>query len=335
MYVSSFDEDDDAYRYSQINFPNSPPPQKEKPTKQQKEYQVWQQPCVTSGYELINAVDNCNLKENGPSCSIGICGSRLQIDCSSNNGINISNMNIKLRCQKVCPTQQCILDGMGVSRIFYGSNSGLTVTDDIIFANGFHPENGGAIKFDRSVVNVVICSFVNNTAPFGSAVIVNNSMLTVDGLETTIVNNTGTGPPIEILSSQFNISTAIFAGNNISEYDATILVFNSSIEIYDVHFDKSQGRQQRRDLVENANLLDDCDVHVAVYTDDFSKKFSCLKFANSNKSFPVVVFPDNCTTISPVTAPPTPAPPTPATPHIQFAFQVRISLKLKMLAIFK
>jgi hypothetical protein len=92
---------------------------------------------------------------------------------------------------------RCIIDGQGVSRMFYGSSCNFTV-QNFIFTNGFHRDEGGSIKADNnSIISIVNCSFVNNTAPYGSAVIVNQSSLMIDGLETSFVNNTGVGPPIQ------------------------------------------------------------------------------------------------------------------------------------------
>lgn len=153
----------------------------------------------------------------------------------SRDGINVSNKNIFLNCQKLCPTKRCIIDGLGKSRMLYGSGYNLTILN-FIFINGFHPDDGGSIRGDNdSLITIINCSFVNNTAPFGSAVIVHNSRLIIEGLETSIVNNTGIWPPLQILSSALNISNAIFASNNVSEYAGAVLLFDSTIQVSDVH----------------------------------------------------------------------------------------------------
>ena len=231
LIVSVFNEDDNIFRASYINLLLSPPPQKKKPAPLT---------CITTGNELNEAVTNCDEKTIGKVCSIDICGGRLRMNSSSINGVNISNKNIILNCQKVCPTKRCVLDGLSKSRFFKGSICNLTVQNRI-FMNGFHPLTGGSIWADKnSSITIVNGSFVNNTAPFGIAVIVQSSRLTIEGLDTSIVNNTGAGTPILGLSSQLNISNAIFSGNNISKYDAAVLLFNSTITASGVSFLKSK-----------------------------------------------------------------------------------------------
>jgi hypothetical protein len=175
---------------------------------------------------------------NETSCLIRVCSYRLQTSDSSSsyNGTDISNKNIYLQCDQVCVPKRCIVDGSGITRLFYGSNTNIAFVN-FIFANGFHPIEGGAIKLENnSIASMINCSFVNNSAPSGSAVQVNYSQLIVHGIEASFVNNTGIGPPLEVLSSRLNISHTIFAGNQISEYLADILLFSSTIDMYDIHF---------------------------------------------------------------------------------------------------
>jgi hypothetical protein len=75
---------------------------------------------------------------------------------------------------------------------------------------------------------MINCSFVNNSAPSGRSVQVNNSQLIVSGIETSFVKNTGRSPPLKVLSSHMNISHAIFTGNEVSEYMDDILLFDCS-----------------------------------------------------------------------------------------------------------
>jgi hypothetical protein len=209
--------------------------------------------------------------------------------------IDISNKNIYLRCDQDCAPKQCILDGSSITRLFYGSNTNIAFLD-FIFANGFHTIDGGSIRLENnSIATIINCSFVNSSAPSGSAVQVNNSQLIVSGIETSLINNTGIGPPLELLSSQMNISHVIFAGNHFSEYLADILLFNSNITMYDVHFLNSTMVPSK-----------ECHVYVAMLADDYANKSSCINVDPSNKSFPIVDLSEYCPsspTISPVPAP--------------------------------
>jgi hypothetical protein len=198
LLVGNFDDDNYGWKISNVNLQSSPPPQTKKPKKQPS--------CVATSNELQEAVNNCVMTTVGKSCNIDACEGRLQINTSSREGINISNKNIILNCQILCPTKRCVIDGLGKYRMFYGSGYNLTV-QNFIFINGFHRSTGGSIwAIQNSFITVVNCSFVNNTAIHGSAVVVKNSSLTIEGLETSIVNNTGIGPPIQVLSSQLNMS---------------------------------------------------------------------------------------------------------------------------------
>jgi hypothetical protein len=132
-------------------------------------------------------------------------------------------------------------------------------------------------------VTIIHCSFVNSTAPFGSAIQVKSSKLTVDGNETSFVNNTGTGPPLEVLSSQLNISHAVFAGTQVSKYKAAILLFESIMEYYDVHLITNDTSTQQ-----SFRVTDDCHVYVAIDANNYPNKSTCMTFDRSNKSFPII-----------------------------------------------
>jgi Hint module len=277
LYFGVFALDDNSFGGTQINMlPKQPSPSNKlakAPT------------CISTENELRQAVSDCGKNGSGLACTIDICQSTLHVNNSSKTSIDISNKNIILGCS--CLTNRCILDGMNSSRIFYGSRTNFTA-QNVIFANGFHPEDGGSIKFvDNSIVTMSNCSFVNNTAPFGSAIIVNNSKLTIEDLETSIINNTGLGPPIEILSSQLYVSNAVFVDNNAEEYNAAILSFNSTIEVYDIHILTTVTRRRRK-LVNLDDNLSDCDVYIAVDAKNFTKQFSCMNFEESNKTIPVI-----------------------------------------------
>jgi hypothetical protein len=151
----------------------------------------------------------------------------------------------------------------------------------------------------NSIVTLIDCSFVNNSAYSGSAVHVNSSNLFVHGLETSIVNNTGTAPPFEVISGRMDISHASFAGNMASKYQAAILLLDSNISYYDVHVLKTTTLPPRSRSLNK----DDCDVYVAVDPKNFANKSSCLKFDESNKTFPMIDLSDSCPTLSPTDSP--------------------------------
>jgi Hint module len=251
-----------------------------------------QEKCIYERNELVQAVNSCMENVNETSCRIDICSIELLISSASRQAIDISNKNILLRCDNECGTKRCILNGSGTTRMFYGSNTNITFLN-IIFANGFHVDNGGAIKLENnSNATMINCSFVNNSAHSGSAVQMNNSHLTVVGTETSFVNNTGIGPPLEVLSSHLNISNAVFADNQVSEFEADIILFNSTLEIYDVHFLTTVQPQR-------------CHVYYAMLATDFASASSCMTVDPSNKSYPFIDLTNQCIIVSPV---PTPRP---------------------------
>jgi Hint module len=295
-----------GYKETGVVFPKKPPAPAPTPkeecvptTKDLRKAVEFCDGCVLTTKGLRKAVEDCDSGTN-ETCLIDICSNRLPMSASSSSrkGIDLSNKNIYLRCDQQCAPKRCIFDGLGITRLFYGSNANITFLN-FIFANGFHESNGGAIKLENSSIATMInCSFVNNSALSGSAVQVNNSLLIVSGIETSLINNTGISPPLEVLSSQLNISQAVFADNQVSEYLADILLFNSNISIYDVHF-----------LNSRTVLSKDCHIYFAMVADDYANKSSCMNVDPSNKSFPVIDVSDYCPsspTLSPI-SPPSPA----------------------------
>jgi Hint module len=301
-----------------IVFPKTPP---EQPITRKPQPQ---EVCVFTTKELTKTVKDCNKSMNETSCLIDICSNRILIAAPTNSsykGIDLSNKNIYLRCDQECAPKRCILDGSGITRHFYGSNTNITFVN-FIFANGFHPTDGGAIKLENnSIATMINCSFVNNSAPSSSAVQLNNSQLIMSGIETSLINNTGISPPLEVLSSQMNISHAIFSGNQVSEYLADILLFDSNITMYDVHFLNST-------MVPSKN----CHVYVAMLAEDYANKSSCMNVDPSNKSFPIIDLSESCSSVQPSpTKAPTPAPrpaPRPASrPALCFSGQNLVEIK--------
>jgi Hint module len=289
LWVRVMDEASATWKETGVVFPVTPPAPALTPKPETE--------CVVTTQELRKAVNNCYNGMNETLCLINICNNRLLMPAASisSKGIDLSNKNIYLRCDQECAPKRCILDGSSITRLFYGSNTNITFLN-FIFANGFHPDSGGAIKLENnSIVTMINCSFVNNSAPSGSAVQVNNSQLIVSGIETSLINNTGISPPLEVLSSYMNISHAVFAGNQVLEYLADILLFNSNTTMYDVHF-----------LNSTMVPFKECHVYIAMLADDYANQSSCMNVDPSNKSIPVVDLSEYCPsspTVSPVPSP--------------------------------
>jgi hypothetical protein len=279
------EDTDNLYVGSGVIFPMSPPtPVLVNPPREPECV------CVYTRSDLTEAVKICNPTMDGPSCRIDICSTRLTMTGTNNNGVDISNKNIVLVCDASCPAKRCILDGLGFSRFFYGSNTNVTFIN-FIFFNGFHPNNGGSIKIENnSIASFINCSFVSNSSPFGSTIYVDNTNLTITGIASSIINNTGIGPTIHVLSSHLNISDAVFANNNETMYSAELLLFNTTIEVYNVHFLRSLALQQ-------ANT-DNCNVYVPLLANDFAQTFTCMTFDGANKTFPIVDLSEYCPTSS-------------------------------------
>lgn len=93
----------------------------------------------------------------------------------------MSNRNIIIVCKLPNPKQRCILDGQGISRIFYGANTSLHI-NGINFINASTPSPnavGSAALSFHSSSNIIIkdSSFLYNTARYGGAIMISNSTL--------------------------------------------------------------------------------------------------------------------------------------------------------------
>jgi hypothetical protein len=279
---------DDNFPVSRVNFPSKPPPQKKK----QRSESI----CASSEEELQEAVDKCDKGTHETSCQIDVCQTRIEIAQRpdplfrrlATNGIDVTNKNILFSCQNQCPTQRCILDGLGTSRILYGENSNITF-QNFILANGYDADEGGAIKLvNNSIVTLSNCSFWNNNAPFGSAISVENANLIIDGVETSIVNNSGIGLPIKVVRSIFNLSHTVFGVTEVSLYGNAILMLASTINVVNV----------TSVTVADKATSDDCDVYIYVFSEDLNVDSSCVNFENrTDVAFPIIDF--GCTTQQP------------------------------------
>lgn len=275
-----FSQEVDAsnYQESGLNLPLSPPsrtePRRGRELLRLENEELLQQRsrrpvCIRDVISLKDQVNSCNNTWSGRSCIIMICSKRIQVpDESSSNsstGIDLTNKRLVIICKQ--RKARCRLDGMGQSRIFYGSNASVTF-HNIIFANGYHKKRGGAIMMkDDSNVTLWDCSFYNNTASFGSAISIDNTTLVVGGNRTTFINNNGNTPPLFIYSSKLELSEAVFSENKVMvEYDgAGILLFDSTIDLFNVTFSKGLSNQSY-----------DCNVFAAVDSSDLLNSATCF-----------------------------------------------------------
>jgi Hint module len=278
--------------------------------------------CVMSEKDLMKEVTNCDKTMNETSCLIDICSIHLVINRSEHKGIDLSHRNMIIGCEQTCPGKRCIIDGLGKTRLFYGSYMNVTFFN-IIFINGYHYEEGGSMKMDNnSIASFINCSFVNNSAHLGSAIFVKQSNMTVIGSETSFINNTGTGPPLFVLSSHLNISNAIFAGSIVLEYHSDILLFNSTFQPYDLHFLSALdvSSNSSNSVTNEAN----CNVYIAGSVDDIKNQSSCMVFDPSTKTFPVTDLSLECPTAPPTLAPMRASNPSPT---ICFSSQNKVTVK--------
>ena len=82
-----------------------------------------------------------------------------------------------------------ILDGQGARSMIFISNSNEIKIQNITFANG-NDEGGGAIFVERGIVEIIDCTFTNNTVPNetgGGAIL--SSISTVNIINSTFTNN--------------------------------------------------------------------------------------------------------------------------------------------------
>jgi predicted outer membrane repeat protein len=159
---------------------------------QQQQQQQWEQEdhrhlqastiCVKTKLQIITRI-------RGGVRRIAVCASRTTMGgaarrernrrrLSTMSGINLSHLDITIVCELEDPTQRCILDGEGESRIFYGFNTTLTLIG-FIFTNATAGTSiGGALSFHGdSIITIENSAFIENDAAYGGAIAVTNSTL--------------------------------------------------------------------------------------------------------------------------------------------------------------
>ena len=116
-----------------------------------------------------------------------------------------------------------ILDGQGLTDMFFISNSGNIKLQNITFANG-NSDGGGAIFMERvSDVKIIDCKFTNNTASkMGGAVLA--SWTTVDIINSTFTNNKANneGGAIAWTLGNVTVEGCIFTNNTAED---TYIIF--------------------------------------------------------------------------------------------------------------
>ena len=111
-----------------------------------------------------------------------------------------------------------ILDGQGLTQIIFASNSGDIKLKNIIFANGAF-DGGAAIMADRVNVEIINCTFTNNTASeMGGAI--TTDFGTVKVINSTFANNKANNEGAAIIWELSNVIVegCIFTNNTAEDY---------------------------------------------------------------------------------------------------------------------
>lgn len=210
------------YHKSQMNLRPTPP---RRMPRQMQTIQDSLKPCVTTYKNLKNQVRMCNNTLEMAPCVINICRARIEMTKISGvpNPINLSNKNILINCQRRS-YKSCMLDGKRLSSFFYGFNVDVTF-HGMIFANGNDSGSGGALFIaSDSLLNLVNCSFVNNSAAFAGAIDISTTTLHMSGSQSSFINNTGNAPALAGFISDLNLHDTLFEENIITEYVSFYIV---------------------------------------------------------------------------------------------------------------
>ena len=111
-----------------------------------------------------------------------------------------------------------ILDGQGLTQILFASNSGDIKLKNIIFANGAF-DGGAAIMADRVNLEIINCTFTNNTASeMGGAI--TTDFGTVKVINSTFANNKANNEGAAIIWELSNVIVegCIFTNNTAEDY---------------------------------------------------------------------------------------------------------------------
>jgi hypothetical protein len=186
------------------------------------------QRCVRSYVALKKMVRMCDKTDGVIPCVISVCSPSLNYPKVKNPSIviDLSNKNIVIKCNK--GPKRCLIDGQGMSRLFYGTNTTVTFRN-IIFANGnAASRSGGALSIEgNSVVNIVNCALINNSAISAGAVSFNRSIVTISGQHASFIKNSGSRPPFEAFESRLILRDILFLDNAMTLYVSSVILLVS------------------------------------------------------------------------------------------------------------
>ncbi len=124
-----------------------------------------------------------------------------------------------------------ILDGQGARSMLFISNSNETKIQNITFANG-NDNGGGAIFVERGLVEIIDCTFTNNTVPNetgGGAIL--SSLSDVNIINSTFTNNKANlGGAIAWMGGTVTVEGCIFT-NNTAEGNYIVYILSGGGQI--------------------------------------------------------------------------------------------------------
>lgn len=142
-------------------------------------------------------------------------------DSAYKNGIKITKDNI------IIDGAGYTIDGAGQARIFNISSNNVTLKN-IIFANGYSTENGGAI-FTNTSLNIINSTFIHNTAKLGGAIYIESNFADCKINSTFINNNANSAGAIYFNRGITNITlTCYFEQNTAKKGGGAIFVKGTS-----------------------------------------------------------------------------------------------------------
>ena len=168
------------------------------------------------------------------------------------------------------------IDAKGLSNIFYfddDSGSKSLTLKNIIFTNAVTVNNGAAIYFKGNKIEIINCTFINNSANQGDAIYIADATSDENKITGSIfINNTGANSVVHVNfednHAELNLINSIFIGND-AEFDVkgtsnTIVDYNwwgTVAEDYKTNSPKVDGATLNNWLV--LNLTADINTNIA------------------------------------------------------------------------
>jgi Hint module len=288
MWAYNFNEDENTFKDTCMNFPSTVESRRRKRILQDDVFPSTDRSlatsCIMSCADLRRKVAECDKNPRArPSCRISVCTQTITCPKRTRSvvydPIDLSGKAIIFDCVLNCTTQKCEIDGGGNNQLFSGSYANVQFNNfNFTNAIGGAIQLTGGLDWRRSTLNLTNSSFVNNSASSGSALSANKTDIIVEGSTSSFVNNRGDRPPLELFSSTATIFDSYFEGNDLNEFGSGILTFDSKIELgMNVSFIKPD-RSRRRNLA--ANDSKDCDVFVVMYDTNLKRNASCIQSGN-------------------------------------------------------